>query len=92
MARLAAAVHLTDPKTRRPVVLQPGEELAPHLAVLITNEAAWENGELPALPDQDPEPEPEPAPEPELEPATEPAAPAEEKPARKPASRKPAAN
>ncbi|MFB7592318.1 hypothetical protein [Streptomyces sp. NPDC056169] len=49
MARLIAAVHLTDPETRRPIVLQPGEEPAPHLAALITNEAAWEDGVLPDL-------------------------------------------
>lgn len=47
MARLARAVHVTDPTTRRTVVLQPGEEPAPHLAALVTNPAAWEDGILP---------------------------------------------
>ena len=107
MARLIAAVHLTDPKTRRPVVLQPGEEPAPHLAALITNESAWEDGVLPDLADtaeDDGEGEGHDGagPDPDAEAATteptpentqdEPAAPAEEKPARKTASRKPAAN
>lgn len=50
MAILAMAVHLTDPKTHRPVVLQPGEEPAPHLAALITAPSAWVDGKLPRLP------------------------------------------
>jgi len=47
MAQLVMAVHLTDPHTHRPVVLLPGEEPAPHLAELITNPDAWQDGQLP---------------------------------------------
>lgn len=72
MAQLARAVHLTDPKTKRSIVLQPGEEPAPYLAALITTPSAWEDGQVPASvepeaqevstssrPEQLPEPEPE---------------------------------
>ncbi|MFC8339280.1 hypothetical protein ACFUJX_20030 [Streptomyces rubiginosohelvolus] len=48
MAKLVRAVHVTDPKSGRRLVLQPGEEPAPHLAALVQNQAAWEDGELPA--------------------------------------------
>ncbi|MFF6844651.1 hypothetical protein ACFY8X_38675 [Streptomyces tanashiensis] len=103
MARLIEAVHLTDPQTKRRVVLQPGEEPAPHLAALITNESAWEDGILPELPDTDSGGDPDPedndqdraagtetAPAPENA-RDEPEAPAEEKTARKTAARKLAA-
>lgn len=46
MAKLARAVHVTDPHTRRPIVLQPGEEPAPHLAALV-GDHAWEGGVRP---------------------------------------------
>lgn len=90
MAQLARAVHLTDPKTKRSIVLQPGEEPAPHLAALITMPSAWEGGKVPdpvepdvqqpagSQPDQLPEPE------------TEQAAPAAKKTAAKKAASKPA--
>ncbi|MFD4795878.1 hypothetical protein [Streptomyces anulatus] len=48
MAKLVRAVHVTDPKSGRRLVLSPGEEPAPHLAVLVQNPAAWEDGKLPA--------------------------------------------
>ena len=44
--RLAAAVHVTHPETREPLILQPGDEPDEALAEVITNPAAWE-------PDQD---------------------------------------
>ncbi|MFJ1782521.1 hypothetical protein ACIOKA_38080 [Streptomyces anulatus] len=48
MAKLVRAVHVTDPKSGRRLVLHPGEEPAPHLAALVQNPAAWEDGKLPA--------------------------------------------
>ncbi|MEU8740615.1 hypothetical protein AB0K62_13825 [Streptomyces halstedii] len=50
MAKLARSVHVTDPKSGRRLVLAPGEEPASHLAVLVTNPAAWEDGKPPGLP------------------------------------------
>jgi hypothetical protein len=47
MAKLIRAVHVRDPERHRTVVLRPGEEPAPHLAALITNPDAWEDGKLP---------------------------------------------
>ncbi|ACX71139.1 hypothetical protein pZL12.62c [Streptomyces phage ZL12] len=38
---------MTDPKSGRRLVLSPGEEPAPHLAALVQNPAAWEDGNLP---------------------------------------------
>ncbi|WP_331764406.1 hypothetical protein [Streptomyces anulatus] len=49
MAKLVRAVHVTDPKSGRRLVLGPGEEPAPHLAALVQNPAAWEDGKLPAV-------------------------------------------
>ena len=46
-ARLAAAVHLDHPTTRERIILQPGDEPEPDVAVLITNPAAWEADEVP---------------------------------------------
>lgn len=48
MAKLVRAVHVTDPKSGRRLVLAPGEEPAPHLAAMVTNLAAWEGGKLPS--------------------------------------------
>ncbi|MER6249373.1 hypothetical protein [Streptomyces griseorubiginosus] len=47
MAKLARAVHVTDPNSGRRLVLQPGEEPAEHLAALITAPSAWEDGHGP---------------------------------------------
>ncbi|MER8003029.1 hypothetical protein [Streptomyces sp. NPDC095613] len=47
MAKLARSVHVTDPKTGRPLVLDAGEEPAPHLATLVRMASAWEDGTLP---------------------------------------------
>ncbi len=47
MAKLARAVHVTDPHSGRRLVLQPGEEPAEHLAALITTPSAWEDGRAP---------------------------------------------
>jgi hypothetical protein len=47
MAKLARAVHVTDPHSGRRLVLQPGEEPAEHLAALITTPSAWEDGHAP---------------------------------------------
>ncbi|MGW0822546.1 hypothetical protein [Streptomyces sp. NPDC002845] len=68
-ARLAAAVHLQHPSTREPVVLQPGEEPKPEVAVLITNPDAWEDGIMPELPQPE---EPDAALVPQPQPVTEP--------------------
>lgn len=81
MGQLVMAVHLTDPHTHRPVVLLPGEEPAPHLAELITNPAAWQDGQVPGRQDDSEE----------SDDGTKEAAPAAKKPAaRKPAATKPA--
>lgn len=48
MAKLAADVHVKDPKTRLMVHLRAGEEPAPEYAALVTNPDAWEGGKLPA--------------------------------------------
>ncbi|KPC73454.1 hypothetical protein ADL27_52005 [Streptomyces sp. NRRL F-6602] len=47
MAKLVKAVFVRDPERNRTVVLHPGEEPAPHLAALVTNPDAWEDGKLP---------------------------------------------
>ncbi|MBZ6211638.1 hypothetical protein KVH31_34650 [Streptomyces olivaceus] len=47
MAKLVTAVFVRDPERNRTVVLHPGEEPAPHLAALVTNPDAWEDGKLP---------------------------------------------
>jgi hypothetical protein len=92
MATLARAVHVTDPTTHRPVVLQPGEEPAPHLAALITSPAAWVDGILPGAEDdsagsgQDQLPDPAAQPKPEAVPA-----PAKKTAAKKTAAKKPPA-
>ncbi|MFI0929619.1 hypothetical protein ACH4TP_37710 [Streptomyces sp. NPDC021012] len=57
MAKLATVVFVRDPERHRTVILHPGEEPAPHLAALITAPEAWENGELPDLPDPETGPE-----------------------------------
>ncbi|WP_406200097.1 hypothetical protein OH807_18570 [Kitasatospora sp. NBC_01560] len=79
--RLAAAVHIEHPVSHERLVLEPGTEPEAEVAVLITNPAAWEGGELPTFEEESgmesegpegpatvPVPEPEPEPEPELEP------------------------
>ncbi|MFE6412554.1 hypothetical protein ACFVOR_37105 [Streptomyces sp. NPDC057837] len=48
MAKLAADVHVKDPKTRLMVHMRAGEEPAPEYAALVTNPDAWEGGKLPA--------------------------------------------
>lgn len=53
MAELRTAVHVTDPETHRVVILQPGEEPAPHLAALVTNPDCWVDGILPDAPAAD---------------------------------------
>lgn len=50
MAKLARAVHVTDPKSGRRLVLAPGEEPAPHLAALVLSPSAWADGKLPRPP------------------------------------------
>ncbi|MFF7586734.1 hypothetical protein ACFZCK_04475 [Kitasatospora purpeofusca] len=80
--RLAAAVHIEHPVSRERLVLEPGTEPEAEVAALITNPAAWEDGELPTFEEEsgkDPEqseepvtaPVPEPVPEPEPEPESE---------------------
>jgi hypothetical protein len=46
-ATLAATVYVTDPDTRQTVVLEVGSEPEPRLAALVTNPAAWEDGQPP---------------------------------------------
>ncbi|MGW2849611.1 hypothetical protein [Streptomyces sp. NPDC001274] len=46
--KLTASVYVTDPDTNEAVVLEAGSEPEPRLATLITNPAAWEDGNLPA--------------------------------------------
>lgn len=53
MGKLVRAVHVTDPKSGRRLVLAPGEEPAPHLAALVKNPAAWEGGKLPTAAKKD---------------------------------------
>jgi hypothetical protein len=53
MAKLARAVHVTDPHSGRRLVLQPGEEPAEHLAALITTPSAWEDGQAPGAKEAD---------------------------------------
>ncbi|MDT3396332.1 hypothetical protein RKE29_06705 [Streptomyces sp. B1866] len=70
-ARLRAAVHLTHPDTREPLILQPGDTPEPALTALITNPAAWDNGEQP--PDEPDAPRPD-GQDPPSEPPGQPAA------------------
>ncbi|MER7068948.1 MULTISPECIES: hypothetical protein [unclassified Streptomyces] len=46
--RLAANVHVRDPRTHQLVHLAAGDEPEPVLAELITTPSAWEDGEPPA--------------------------------------------
>ncbi|MFE6186522.1 hypothetical protein ACFQ6U_19065 [Streptomyces sp. NPDC056465] len=93
MGRLASTVHVYDPERRERVILLPGDEPNPAVARLITAPAAWEDGVLPEIPDDEPEVEPEPepdptdGPEPETEAEPEPVA-AEKPPAPRRAGRK----
>jgi hypothetical protein len=48
MAKLAATVHVKDPRTHQMVQLDAGTEPEPELAALVTNPDAWEGGKLPA--------------------------------------------
>ncbi len=48
MARLASTVFVKDPDSFETVELAAGSEPEPRLAALVTNEAAWEDGKLPA--------------------------------------------
>lgn len=47
MAKLAATVHVRDPRTHQKVQLDAGTEPEPELAALVTNPDAWEGGKLP---------------------------------------------
>lgn len=47
MAKLAATVHVRDPRTRQMVQLDAGTEPEPELAALVTNPDAWEDGNVP---------------------------------------------
>lgn len=47
MAKLAAAVHVRDPRSHQMVQLDAGTEPEPELAALVTNPDAWEDGKLP---------------------------------------------
>jgi hypothetical protein len=47
MAKLAATVHVRDPRTHQMVQLDAGTEPEPELAALVTNPDAWEGGTLP---------------------------------------------
>jgi hypothetical protein len=47
MAKLAATVHVKDPRTHQMVQLDAGTEPEPELAALVTNPDAWEDGKLP---------------------------------------------
>jgi hypothetical protein len=47
MAKLAATVHVRDPRTHQMVQLDAGTEPEPELAALVTNPDAWEGGKLP---------------------------------------------
>ena len=48
MGKLVRAVHVTDPKSGRRLVLAPGEEPAPHLAALVKNPAASSGPQYPS--------------------------------------------
>lgn len=48
MARLAATVHVRDPRTHQMVQLDAGTEPEPELAALVLNPAAWEDNKPPA--------------------------------------------
>ncbi|MGX1632642.1 hypothetical protein ACWGUL_01090 [Streptomyces albidoflavus] len=50
--RLAANVHVRDPRTHQLVHLVVGDEPEPVLAELITTPSAWEDGEPPAAASQ----------------------------------------
>ncbi|KIF66295.1 hypothetical protein HY68_36965 [Streptomyces sp. AcH 505] len=59
-AQLKGTVYVTDPDTHQTVELAPGTLPEPHLAALVTNPSAWEDGELPVFPGGDTPPvEPE---------------------------------
>jgi hypothetical protein len=47
MAKLAATVHVKDPRTHQMVQLDAGTEPEPELAAQVTNPDAWEDGKLP---------------------------------------------
>lgn len=47
MARLAATTHVLDPETHQMTELPAGSEPPSHLAALVTNPDAWEDGKLP---------------------------------------------
>ena len=49
-AQLKGTVYVTDPDTHQTVELAPGTSPEPHLAVLVTNPAAWVDGKLPRVP------------------------------------------
>lgn len=57
-ARLVATVYVTDPETHQTAILDAGSEPAPHLAALVTNPGAWEDGKLPTAAEEQSKPEP----------------------------------
>lgn len=46
-ARLVATTHVLDPETHQMTELPAGSEPPSHLAALVTNPDAWEDGKLP---------------------------------------------
>lgn len=48
MAKLTKAVFVRDPARHTTVLLQPGEQPEPRLAVLVTNPDCWEDGQVPS--------------------------------------------
>jgi hypothetical protein len=85
MARLVRTVYLTDPQTHLAVRLDPGAEPEEHLARLITNPAAWEDGQVPVAEEAAPPPNPNPVISEVIEPGDEPG---DEPEAKRPARRR----
>ncbi|MEU1078152.1 hypothetical protein ABZ404_36800 [Streptomyces sp. NPDC005878] len=56
--QLAATVYVQDPETHQTVTLAEGTCPPPHLAALVTNQAAWVDGKLPRLKTQTPPKDP----------------------------------
>ncbi|MET9436880.1 hypothetical protein [Streptomyces sp. NPDC006551] len=48
-AQLKSTVYVQDPDTHQTIELAPGTSPEPRLAALVTNPAAWVDGELPRL-------------------------------------------
>ncbi|MFJ6069057.1 hypothetical protein ACIQHU_39210 [Streptomyces tendae] len=90
MAKLVKAVFVKDPERNRTVVLRPGEEPEPRLAALVTNPDAWEDGELPAVAQDNSDAADSGKDQSDSEDSTDKAAPPAKPSGRKPAARKPA--